>query len=308
MTVLISGIGIAGPTLAYWLCAHGLECTLVEQAPRLRQGGYIMDFWGSGFDVAERMGLLPEIRRVGYNAKELRIVNARGRRIAGFDVEVFRTAANGRFVSITRGDLAAILYRAIEGRCETIFGDSIREITQQRDAVEVAFERGPARWFDLVIGADGLHSVVRRLAFGDDRRFEKFLGYSAAAFEASGYLPRDEDIYVSYSVPGRQAARFALRDDRTLFFFFFADEGAGRNGPCESAARKEILRTQFGTLGWECPQMLAALDSCRELYFDRVSQIRMDGWARGRVGLIGDAAACPSLLSGQGSALGMLAA
>ena len=143
MSVLISGIGIAGPTLAYWLSAHGLEPTLIERAPRLRTGGYVIDFWGGGFDVAERMGLLPDIRRDGYDIKELRLVNARGRRIGGFNVDVFRAAANGRYVSIPRGDLAKSIYQKIEGRCETIFGDSIKEIKQNGAGVDVNFEHGP---------------------------------------------------------------------------------------------------------------------------------------------------------------------
>ena len=203
MSVLISGIGIAGPTLAYWLSVYGIKSTLVERAPHLRTGGYAIDFWGVGFDVAERMRILPEIRRDGYNIKELRIVNAQGRRIGGFDVDIFREAAQGRYVTIARSDLARIIYRKIEGNCETIFGDCITRINQRPDGAEVTFENAPARRFDVVIGADGLHSVVRKLTFGDEDQFEEFLGYSVAAFEVAGYPQRDEDIYINYSVPGK---------------------------------------------------------------------------------------------------------
>jgi 2-polyprenyl-6-methoxyphenol hydroxylase-like FAD-dependent oxidoreductase len=306
MTVLISGIGIAGPTLAYWLSVYGIESVLVERAPQLRTGGYIIDFWGSGFDVAERMGLLADIRREGYDVQELRLVNARGRRVGGFDVDIFRTAAQGRYVSIPRSALAGIIYRKIEGRCETIFGDSITEIQQTTDGVQVAFEHAAPRRFDAVVGADGLHSVVRKLTFGNEDQFEKFLGYSVAAFEAVGYRPGGEDKFISYSVPGRQVGRFTMRNNRTLFLFVFADDRRVDAG--DGPAQKKILRSHFGGLGWECPQILAALEACDDLYFDRVSQIRMDTWSKGRVGLIGDAAACPSLLAGQGSALAMLAA
>ncbi len=308
MSVLISGIGIAGPTLAYWLSVYGIESTLVERAPRLRTGGYAVDFWGVGFDVAERMGILPEIRRDGYNIKELRIVNAQGRRIGGFDVDIFRKAARGRYVTISRSDLAQNIYRKIEGKCETIFGDSITGINQRSDGVEVTFEHAPARHFDVVIGADGLHSIVRKLTFGDENQFEEFLGYSVAAFEVAGYTQRDEDIYINYSVPGKQVGRLSLRNDRTLFLFIFADEDGRLTDLSDASAQKEALRTQFGSLGWECPQILSAMESCPELYFDRVSQIRMTTWSKGRVGLIGDAAFCPSLLAGQGSALAMIAA
>ncbi len=308
MSVLISGIGIGGPTLAYWLSVYGIESTLVERAPQLRTGGYALDFWGLGFDVAERMGILPEIRRDGYNISELRIVNAQGRRIGGFDVDIFRKTAQGRYVTIARSDLARDIYRKVEGNCETIFGDSITGIDQRPDGVEVTFEHAPSRRFDLLIGADGLHSVVRKLTFGNEDQFEEFLGYSVAAFEVAGYPHRDEDIYINYSVPGKQVGRLTLRNDRTLFLFVFADERGRLTDLHDIAAKKEALRSHFGGLGWECPQILAALDSCAELYFDPVCQIRMKSWSKGRVGLVGDAAFCPSLLAGQGSALAMVAA
>ncbi len=308
MSVLISGIGIAGPTLAYWLSVYGIESTLVERAPQLRTGGYAIDFWGLGFDVAERMGILPEIRRDGYNISELRIVNAQGRRIGGFDVDIFRKTAQGRYVTIARSDLARDIYRKVEGNCEMIFGDSITGTDQRPDGVEVTFEHAPSRHFDVVIGADGLHSVVRKLTFGNEDQFQEFLGYSVAAFEVAGYPHRDEDIYINYSVPGKQVGRLTLRNDRTLFLFVFADERGRLTDLHDIAAKKEALRSHFGDLGWECPQILAALDSCAELYFDPVCQIRMKSWSKGRVGLVGDAAFCPSLLAGQGSALAMVAA
>ncbi len=308
MSVLISGIGIAGPTLAYWLSVYGIESTLVERAPRLRTGGYVIDFWGSGFDVAERMGLLADIRRDGYDIQELRLVNGCGRRVGGFKVEVFRAITQGRYVSIPRSDLAKNIFRKIEGRCETIFDDSIKAIDQKPGGVDVTFEHARARRFDVVIGADGLHSVVRQLAFGKEQRFEKFLGLWVAAFEAAGYQPRDEDIYISHSVPGKQAGRLSLRNNRTLFLFIFTDNGQSPVAAFDTKTHKKILRAQFGDMDWECPQILAAMESCDDIYFDRVSQICMNTWSQGRVGLIGDAAFCPSFLAGQGSALSMVAA
>ena len=306
-SVLISGIGIAGPALAYWLARYGFEITLVDKAPRLRTGGYVVDFWGRGFDLAEKMGILPEIKRVGYDVQELRLVDVGGRPVGGFSVDVFRSATNGRYVSIPRSQLAKIIYQKIEGYCEIIFGDSIREIEQKERGVGVSFERTEPRRFDMVIGADGLHSVVRKLVFGKQELFEKYLGYSVAAFTVNGYRPRDEDVYVSYSLPEKQVARFAMRDDQTMFLFVFADpKGDYTEQPFINP--KDILRAEFGDAGWECPQILAAMKSCGDIYFDRVSQIRMETWSRGRVSLVGDAAFCPSLLAGQGSALAMIGA
>ncbi len=307
-SILISGIGIAGPTLAYWLAARGFEPTLVERAPRPRSGGYVVDFWGVGYDVAEWMGLLPDLHREGYDVEEVRFVDASGRRVGGFGVDVLRRLTNGRYVSLPRGELAQLVYRQIADRCETMFDDGVTAIKQEGDGVRVEFERAPARRFDLVIGADGLHSEIRRLAFGEEHRFEKYLGYLVAACEVKGYRPRDGRVYVSYAVPGKQVARFAMREERTLFLFVWAAREPPAIGPHDAGAQRAILHAAFGDAGWECPEMLAALDRSEELYFDPVSQIRMNSWSKGRVALVGDAAFCPSLLAGQGSALAMAAA
>jgi len=311
MRVLISGAGIAGPTLAYWLAHYGLEPTIVEKAPKLRTAGYIIDFWGRGFDVADRMGLLPEIHRQGYMVREVRIVDRSGKGIAGFPAEAVARLAEGRYISLARGDLSACIFGAIEGKVESIFNDSIARIDQTAQGVRVRFETGTVRDFDLVIGADGLHSRVRELVFGPQSRFEKYLGYKVAAFEVRGYRPRDELVYVMFKEVGQQVGRFALHGDRTMFLFIFADDEPDGNID-NIQSQKALLRKRFGNRGWECQQILDALDSTNDLYFDRVSQIRMGtqtgSWTRGRVALLGDAAFCVSLLAGQGSALAMVGA
>jgi 2-polyprenyl-6-methoxyphenol hydroxylase-like FAD-dependent oxidoreductase len=242
--------------------------------------------------------------------REVRVVNRNGKRVAGFPVEAFSRMTQGRYVSLPRGDLAASIFGRIEGKVETIFGDSVERIEQTESGVHVSFASGRAREFDLVIGADGLHSRVRELVFGAESRFEKYLGYKVAAFGTKGYRPRDELAYMMYTQVGQQVGRFAMRDDNTMFLFIFADEDAA--GPRDIQGQKALLRKRFGPSGWECPQILEALDASDDLYFDRVSQIRMDPqqglWTRGRVTLIGDAASCVSLLAGQGTALAMVAA
>ena len=306
MNVLISGVGIAGPTLAFWLEKYGFAPTLVESAPALRASGYVIDFWGLGYDIAEKMGLLPDIARIGYHMQELRIVDDCGRRLSGFGVQVFRELTGGRYITLGRSDLSKLIYDRISGSCEITFGDSITSLRETHGAVRVEFEHGGERRFDLVIGADGLHSRVRKLVFGAQDRYEKDLGYRVAAFETTGYRPRDELVYITHGAPGRQVGRFTLHNDRTLFLFIFA----GRSDPEAHgvAEQKKILRKAFEGDGWELPGILAALDACNDLYFDRVSQIRMEAWSRGRVALVGDAAFCVSLLAGQGSALAMTAA
>ena len=163
MKIAINGAGIAGPTLAYWLLRTGHEPTLIEKAPQFRTGGYVIDFWGVGYTIAERMEILPKVREAGYSVKEVRLVNNRGRKSGGFSTEVFRRITNDRITSLARGDLARVIYRSIEDRVETIFGNSISAIEQDDSGVRVSFERGAPRDFDLVIGADGLHSTVREL-------------------------------------------------------------------------------------------------------------------------------------------------
>lgn len=310
MRILISGAGIAGPTLAYWLYQYGMEPTLVERAPALRTGGYIVDFWGVGFDVAERMGLLHDIRREGYMVREVRVVGHNGNRVGGFPVDSVARIANGRYVSIPRGELAALLYGTIDGRIKAIFDDSIAAIDQRASEVHVKFDSGTTRTFDLVIGADGLHSRVREIAFSPEIQFERYLGYKVTAFEAPGYRPRDEWVYIMHTEVGQQVGRFALRGDRTMFFFIFAEKSQAM--PEDVGSQKRLLRQSFADSGWECPQILNALDCAKSLYFDRVSQIRMrengQSWSRGRVALVGDAAFCVSLLAGQGASIAMAAA
>jgi 2-polyprenyl-6-methoxyphenol hydroxylase-like FAD-dependent oxidoreductase len=306
MKILVSGAGVAGPCLAYWLQRYGFEPTIVERSPRLRKGGYVVDFWGAGFEVAERMGIAPRILEKGYPIKELRQVDRRGRRVSGVEVSVFDKIAGGRFTSVARSDLAASIFEALDDRVETIFDDSVAAIDDRGDAVPVRVERTPTRTFDLVVGADGLHSHVRRLVFGEESRFERYLGLKVAAFTLAGYRPRDELTYVIHNEIGQQVGRFAMRDDQTMVLFVFADPDASL--PSDVAGQRALLRERFADSGWECPKMLDALDGVEGLYLDRVSQIHMDRWTTGRVALVGDAAFCISLLGGQGSALAMVAA
>ncbi len=308
-TALVSGAGIAGATVAYWLKHAGFEPTIVEHASQPRTGGYVIDFWGSGFRVAERMHLRPQLEERGYRVRELRVVNSSGKRVAGASAESFVKVSGGRYVTIPRGDLAAILYGALGGGVETIFGDSIVRLEQSENAVRVWFQAGGEREFDIVIGADGLHSRVRELVLDSASRWERYLGVRAAAFDIQGYEPRDEDAYVMYTEVGRQAARFSARNDRTTVLLTWHD--SNQSAIADPQAQRDYVRRRFAGAGWEVPKMLDSLDQVRDLYFDRVSQIRIEppaSWHCGRVALVGDAAFCPSLLAGEGSSLAMTAA
>lgn len=305
MKIAISGAGIAGPTLAYWLHQYGHEPVLIEQSSGLRSSGYIIDLWGLGYHVAAKMGIVPHLQDYGYRVKEVRFVDSSGQRRGGFSTDVFRRVLGKRFISVKRSDLSSAIYAATAGEVETIFGDSIAAINEDALGVHVTFEHGASRRFDMVVGADGLHSRVRELVFGDEKQFETYLGYKVAAFELSGYRPRDELTYVSHATPGRQVSRFSMRDDRTLFLFVYHDPDAGEHNSLAEPERKATLREVFKDVGWECPQILKWLDDADEFYFDRISQIQMNSWSEGRTVLVGDAAACVSLLAGEGSGLAM---
>jgi 2-polyprenyl-6-methoxyphenol hydroxylase-like FAD-dependent oxidoreductase len=303
LRIAISGAGVAGPTLAHWLLRGGHEPTLIERAPAFRAGGYVIEFWGVGYEVARRMGLEPAILDAGYLVHTLRSVGRDGEVLADLRVDGMRDVLDGRATSLPRGDLAALVYATIENRVEAIFGDSIATLEQHAGGVRVALESGIEREFDLVVGADGLHSNVRRLAFGADAGHEKFLGCRVAACVVEGYRPRDELVYVTHNVPDRQIGRFALRDDRTLFLFVF--RSADEHVASDVDAHRALLRREFADVGWEAPRILAAWDATDDLYFDVVSQVNLPRWSQGRVALVGDAGACVSLLAGEGTGLAM---
>jgi 2-polyprenyl-6-methoxyphenol hydroxylase-like FAD-dependent oxidoreductase len=307
-SVLISGAGIAGPTLAYWLLKRGFEPVLLERASHFREGGYMIDFWGVGFAVAERMQLIPQLRDLGYLIDRVKFLDERGRMRSGFDAEMLRRAVGNRFFSLPRGDLAKAIFETLSEKIETIFGDTIIALREDGDGVDVQFEHGQSRRFDLVAGCDGLHSAVRELVWGREENFVRYLGYYCASFITTNYSHREERTYASHAKPGRQISRYALRGGRTAFLFVFAREQPFDRPPDLKSA-KAILRKTFGGDHWiEVPEILERLETCDDIYFDSVSQVRMPAWSKGRIVLVGDAAYCPSLLAGEGAGFALAGA
>ena len=304
MKVAINGAGVAGPTLAYWLRRFGHEPVLFEKAPALRTGGYLIDFWGLGYELSERMGILPALLERCYLMKRLRMVDTNGDEVAGMDIAPLRDHLLGRFISVARADLAAALVRACDG-IPVRFGVFINGLEQDEHGVIAVLSNGKRERFDLIVGADGLHSRVRELAFGSAAACETQIGCHVAAFRLADYPQRDELTYVAHTVPKRQVARVALRGGETLVLMICRSELIG--APPRDQ-QKAALRRAFGQMAWEVPDILDRMDEVEDVYFDRVSQIHLGNWTSGRVALLGDAAASASLLAGEGTGLAMIEA
>lgn len=306
MRVLISGASIAGPTLAYWLVRHGHTPTVVELAPQPRTSGYPIDVRGPAVRVAERMGVLPRIRDLGVDTERIDFVDAANRTRSTMDMRGLRNASGSRDIELLRGDLVATLYDATRHDVEYRFGDSIRTLSQDDTGVAVEFDRGDAERFDIVVGADGLHSQVRTLAFGPEADMLKYLGlHVGGAAVSSRYGTTDRCVL--YNTPGKAAGVYRFGPDAFAIFLFRTPEPL-RYDHRDPAAHKRLLASAFAGERWQVADLLADVVAADDFYFDSVSQIRLPAWSRGRVVLAGDAGYGPSLLSGSGTTLAMVGA
>jgi 2-polyprenyl-6-methoxyphenol hydroxylase-like FAD-dependent oxidoreductase len=301
-SVLISGGGVAGPSLAYWLGASGYEVTVVERAPGLRtSGASAVDFRGDQLALLARMGVLGEIEAWQTGMGDHAVIDSTGRRLSTFPSALF----SGE-VEIERGDLARILYDHSKDVARYVFGDHITALAQAPDGVDVTFARGPARRFDLVVGADGAHSAVRRLTFAEEESYRHDLGLAIAGFTVPNTFGLDHSGLI-YNEPGRLAMVASGRDpNRAAVGLMFTGTLPDYDWH-DTQGCKRLVAEHFAGAGWQVPTLLAALRDAPELYFDTISQVRMDRWSGGRIVLLGDAAWCPGP-GGNGTGHAMLGA
>ncbi|HTK06180.1 MAG TPA: FAD-dependent monooxygenase [Ktedonobacteraceae bacterium] len=304
--ILISGASLAGPALAYWLHRYGFYPTIVEQAPTLREGGYKVDIRGVAIDVAEWMGILADIRQSSTNMRGGTYMNSRNKPIACLPADLLNFR-EGRDDEIVRGELSHILYERTCNEVEYIFGDSITSIIQDKEKVQITFKHAAPRTFDLVVGADGLHSNVRALSFGDESQFIRYLGAYVSIFTTPNFFHLDHwELY--YNTPGKVAGMYSARDTIDAKSFFYFTSPPLHYDYHDSEQQKKLLIEQFAGDGGPIPQILEAVWDAPDFYFDSLSQIQMDCWSTGRTVLLGDAAYCASPASGQGTSLALVGA
>jgi 2-polyprenyl-6-methoxyphenol hydroxylase-like FAD-dependent oxidoreductase len=306
--ILISGASIAGPALAYWLRSQGFNPTVVERAPAPRPGGQAVDLRGAGRTVVQRMGVLDRIRELSLDQRGLAVVNTRGRLGARMPADLFGGEGIVSEIEILRGDLGQVLYEASRPGTEYLFDDTITGLDQDGTGVTVTFEKSATRRFGLVVGADGLHSVVRSLAFGPEPACVQPIGCYTAWFTAPAEIDLD-GWFLMHRAPGGRvvSARPGRRPGEIKAGFSF------RSAPVDYdrrdiAGQQDLLARRFAGVGWEAPRLLAAMRAAPDFFFDSMGQVRLDHWSAGRTALVGDAGYCPTPLTGLGTSLALVGA
>ncbi len=300
--ILISGASIAGLTVAHWLARYGLRPTVVERAPAPRTGGNGVDVRDHAVDVAERMGIMTCIRAAAADVQGMKFVDAKDRAVARLDT----TAASE--VEIMRGDLVALLHGVTDTGVDYLFGDSVRSLAQDGDGVTVTFDRAGSRRFDLVIGADGMHSTVRRLAFGPDSQFLRHKDHYFAFANADAALGENRWMTM-YNQPGRMVGVYRSGHHAQAKAYFIFRSALRRYDFRDIEQHKRLLCQAFGgDARWRIAELLAGALADPDFYFDALSQVHAPSWSTGRVALVGDAAWCASPASGAGAELALVGA
>jgi 2-polyprenyl-6-methoxyphenol hydroxylase-like FAD-dependent oxidoreductase len=273
--ILISGAGIAGFTLAYWLKQRGFSPTIIEKYPHVRGGGYKVDVRGTALEVAKRMGIYEDLLEANVNLAGSKFVSSDAK-VFEFEGDILGHSSIGE-IEINRWDLAQILSKKV-GEIEIIYGDSITKIDEKM----VYFEKMEPREFDIVVGADGQYSNVRRLAFGEDSKFLRRYGIQFCVFPIPNIfeLERCEIVYFDN---GKLVTAYAVGDHSYACLAYKSEDQA-------PSPNKALFEKQFQGLDWEVPRLISLMKESNDCYFNSIAQVRMPSWSKGRVVLIGDAA------------------
>lgn len=305
--VLVAGAGIAGCAVAYWLREYGFRPTVVERAPSPRPGGQTVDLRGAGRTVVDRMGLRDAVRAVTVAQRGIAWVDDEGRRRAAMPVEAFGGNGIVSAEEVLRGDLADVLHRAAQDGVEYLFDDTVTAISQDGDGVDVTFENAAPRRFALVVGADGVHSAVRRAAFGPESDFFHPLGLLTAWFTVPAEVELD-GWYLMHNATGGRVTSLRpgrLPSEQKAGLSVRSDEGVDRR---DRAAQLAVLERAYADVGWEAQRLVRGARAASDLYLESMGQVRMPSWSTGRVVLVGDAGYCPTPLTGLGTSLALVGA
>ncbi|MFE3024970.1 FAD-dependent monooxygenase [Nocardia tengchongensis] len=303
-SVLISGAGVGGSTLAYWLERNGFDVTVVERAAGQRSSGNPVDVRGAALDVVERMGIRDDLKAAGTEVDRLTFVDAAGRRIGSMRTSGGRDGGN-RDIELARAELAAILLESAKARAEIHWGNSISGIEQDDSGVNVTFERAAPARFDYVVGADGLHSAVRRLVFGDEQGFVQHMGMYVATLPVDRTFGGDREV-VMYNAPGTSVSVHPAGGKPLAAFIFRSPAVAGYDYRDTEQHKRLVIDAYRGRVGM-FDELIDQVRTADDLYFDAVCRVSLPGWTKGRVTLLGDAGSSLSLF-GDGSSLAIAGA
>lgn len=307
--ILVSGASVAGLSTAHWLTRYGFDVTVVEREPFLRPGGQALDVRGPGLEVAARMGILAELEARTTKLSGMSIVDGEGKELSR---STERTLTGGRLdspdVEVLRDDLCAVLFEGVRSRAHFLFDDRVVALTQDESGVDVTFANGKPQRFDLVVGADGLHSGIRRLAFGPEEEFLRFMGIHIAVFSIPNFLGLDhwEIMCQDGEMNGLMLA--AEKAGKARVYLGFGTDAPLDYDYRDIATQKRLISEHYAAGRWEFPTILKYMQESGDFYFYSASQVRMGSWSKGRVVLVGDAGYSVTPSSGQGTTIAMVGA